>query len=69
MLKNVYLDYDAAAAHHLAGFALAVDLAQPDPLAKLLVVIDLKITACIRLVPSLSAQLKGAFGNNRQNTC
>lgn len=54
MLQNVYLDYDAAAAHHLAGFALSVDLAQPDPLAKLLVVIDLKITACISLVSLLS---------------
>lgn len=51
---SVYLDYDAAAAHHLAGFALSVDLAQPNPLAKLLVVIDLRITACISLVFLLS---------------
>lgn len=54
MLK-VYLDYDAAAAHHLAGFAFTVNLAQPDPLTKLLVVIDLKITACISVVSLLPA--------------
>lgn len=39
---STYLDHDTAAAHHLAGFALPVDLAQTDPLTKLFVVINLK---------------------------
>lgn len=37
-----YLDDYTAAAHHLAGFALAVDLAKTDPLTELLVVINLQ---------------------------
>lgn len=36
-----HLNHHTAAAHHLAGFALSVDLAQTDPLTKLLVVIYL----------------------------
>lgn len=38
----IYLDHDAAAAHHLAGFAFTVDLAQTNPLTELLVVVNLK---------------------------
>lgn len=37
----IYLDHDTAAAHHLAGFALTVDLAETNPLAELLIVINL----------------------------
>lgn len=40
--KGFYLDHDTAAAHHLAGFAFTVDLAQTDPLAELLVVVNLE---------------------------
>lgn len=40
--KRIYLDHNAAAAHYLAGFALTVNLAQTNPLTKLLVVINLK---------------------------
>ena len=36
-----YLDHDTAAAHHLAGFALTVDLAETDPLPELLVIVNL----------------------------
>lgn len=39
---DTHLDDHTAAAHHLTGFALSVDLAQTDPLAKLLVVINLQ---------------------------
>lgn len=39
--QHNYLNNDAAAAHHLAWFTLTVDLAQTNPLTKLLVVINL----------------------------
>lgn len=38
----IHLNYHTAAAHHLAGFSLTVDLTQTDPLAELLVVINLQ---------------------------
>ena len=38
----IYLDDDTAAADHLAGFSLTVDLAQPDPLTELLVIVNLQ---------------------------
>ena len=37
-----HLNDHTAAAHYLPGFALAVDLAQTNPLAELLVVVDLR---------------------------
>jgi len=39
---SAYLDHDTAAAHHLAGFALTVDLTKADPLAELLVIVNLE---------------------------
>lgn len=41
IINRSHLNHHAAAAHHLAGFALAVDLAQTNPLTKLLVVVYL----------------------------
>jgi hypothetical protein len=40
---GLYLDHNTAAAHHLTGFSLPVDLAQTNPLAQLLVVINLEV--------------------------
>ncbi len=40
--SDTHLNDYTAAAHHLAGFALSVDLAQTNPLTKLLIVINLQ---------------------------